>query len=317
MPNKAKKTKRTFIMYACFAAVLIALVLFIVFRKPDRMQYALPDTPSLSAGEIDGISLRFGNGDAIDLRRGDPEWSITPPGYPVDPGAVDDMLESLANFTITDLVSTKGHYDQYELDEKNRLTVTASGDGKTLLSFDLGKRAPSYNHTYVALGNGQVYSAATDLRRVFDKDVNSLRDRTVLSFAKDEIVGITATSPGVKTSLSKSTPTVGTGDSAVTGSATWRTAEGEEWPSESIDEVLDRLDDLSCSRFADEPAAGEIEPLLSLKLQGREEYRLDLLAEEETGFRARSSQTPYEFFISAWQGNNLLDTFNPKKTDGA
>ena len=317
MPNKAKKTKRTIIMYACFAAVLIALVLFIVLRKPDRMQYGLPDTPVVSAGEVDAISIRYGDGGETDLRRGDPEWTIEPEGYPVDSAVLDDMLESLAGFAITDLVSTSGHFDRYELDDEKKLTVTASGSGKTLITFDLGKRAPSYNHTYVSVGDGQVYHAATDLRRVFDKDTDALRDRKVLSFAKDEIVEITASLPGKEINLTKSTPTVGTGDNAVTGAATWRSQDGEEWPAESIDEFLDRLDDLSCSKFADESSAGDVEPLLSLKLRGREEYGFALLAEEETGFLASSSQTPYEFYISAWQGNNILDTFKPEEADGA
>jgi hypothetical protein len=317
MPNKAKKTKRTIIMYAGFAAVLIALVLFIVLRRQDRMQYGLPETPVISAREIDGISIRFGDGGSVDLRRGDPAWMIAPNGYPVDSSAVADMLESLADFAITDLVSTSGYFDRYELDDENKIVVTATGDGKELLTFDLGKRAPSYNHSYVALGDGQVYHAATDLRRVFDKDTNSLRDRMVLAFAKDEIVEITASLPGMELNLTKSSATVGTGDSAITGAASWRAQDGEEWPTESIDEFLDRLDDLSCSEYADESRSGDIAPLLSLNLQGREGYRFTLLAEDETGFLASSSQTPYEFYISAWQGNNILDTFKPEETDGS
>ena len=304
-------------MYAGFAAVLIALVLFIVLRKSDRMQYGLPDTPVISEGEIDSISIRFGDGGEVALRRGDPAWTIAPEGDAGESVPVDDRLESFAGFKITDLVSTSGHYDRYELDKENKLIVTASADGKELLTFDLGKRAPSYNHTYVAVGDGQVYNAATDLRRVFDKDTDSLRDLRVFAFAKDAIVEITASLPGMEVKLTKSSPTIGTGDSAVTGAATWRAQDREEWPTESIDEFLDRLDDLSCSEFAEESTPDGSEPLLSLNLQGREGYRFSLLAEEETGFRATSSQTPYEFYITAWLGNSILDTFKPVETDGA
>jgi hypothetical protein len=34
-----------------------------------------------------------------------------------------------------------------------------------------------------------------------------------------------------------------------------------------------------------------------------------LLAKDEERYRARSSQTPYEFYISSFQGENILETF--------
>ena len=311
MANKAKKRQKTIILYGSFAAVLIALVLVIVFRRSDRMQYGLPDTPVISAGEIDEISIDFSNGNEVTLRRGDPGWTITPEGYPVDAGAVEDMLESLSEFTLTDLVSTSGHYVQYELDEENKLAVTASGDGDELITFDLGKRSSSYNHTYVTVGDGQVYLAATDLRRVFDKEIDALRDRKVLTFAKDEIVEISASLPGLEINLAKSSPTITTSSGTVAGDAMWTDQAGEEWPAESIDEFLGRLNNLSCSEFADEPSEEGLEPLLKLDLKGIQTYKFTLLAEDETGFRATTSQSPYEFYISSWLGNSILDTFKP------
>ena len=315
MPSKVKKTRRMIIMYLCFAAVLIALVFSIVFRRSGRIHYGLPEIPKLSSEQIDGITVRPGRSDEINLSRVNSSWLIMPEGYKADTAAVNNMLDAFTGFTITDLISTSGHYERYDLDNRNKLTVTASGNGVQLISFDLGKRAPSYNHTYVALGDGQVYNAATDLRRIFEKDIDSLRSRQVLSFAKDEIVRIEASLPDAQLILTTSTPAAGTaGGSGAARQATWETPGGDIWETEIIDGLLDRLDDLFCTSFADTITAEEIEPLLTLKLQGHAEYRLTLIAEEETGYRASSSQTPYEFYISGRQATNILDTFSALET---
>lgn len=313
MPSKVKKTRRMVIMYICFAAVLIALVFSIVSRRSGRIHYGLPEIPKISLEQIDSITVKSGERGEISLSLVNSSWLIMPEGYKADSAALNNMLDAFTSFTITDLISTSGHYERYDLDNKNKLTVVASGNGEELISFDLGKRAPSYNHTYVALGDGQVYSAATDLRRVFEKDIDSLRSRLVLSFAKDEIVRIEASLPAAPLILTKSTPAVGTGGTTAQP-ATWKTPGGDIWETEIIDDLLGKLNALFCTSFADTLIAGEIEPLLTLKLQGHEEYRLTLLAEEETGYRASSSQTPHEFYLSSWQANNILDTFSDLET---
>jgi len=309
MPSDVKKRRRMIIMYACFAAVLAALVLSIVFRSKDRIQYGLPAVPKVSAEEIDAITVKGGESGEIKLQRKDASWVIEPEGYRADADAVDDMLDSFADFTVTDLVSTSGHFETYDLDDRNKLTVTASGGGKELFSFDLGKRAPSYNHTYVSLGDGQVYNAASDLRRIFEKDAETLRSRRVLSFAGKEIVRIHAVLPGGELILAKANPAVGDTAGSAAQAGTWQTPDGAIWDTEIVDELLDRLDDLECSSFADRDSAKAGEPLLSLKLQGLTGYELDLLEREDAGYRARSSQADSEFYISSWQGDNILETF--------
>lgn len=296
------------IMYASFAVVLIALVLYITLRRSDRMQYKLPDLPEVSVEEIDSIQIQSKTDGELKLSKSGSSWLIEPEGYKADDSAVQAMLDAVSNLTITDLVSTSGYYDKYELDKENKMVINALNEDEVIASFDLGKRAPSYNHTYISVGDGKVYHAATDLRRVFEKDVDSLRDKKVMSFLKEEIVRIEAVLPGSTITLTKDTPAVGSGTESSSLSATWKSASGDVWETEVIDEFLGRVDDLSCSEFIDTPGPQE-EPLLSLTLQGREQYTLELLAEEETGYRARSSQTPYEFYISAWQGENILETF--------
>jgi hypothetical protein len=140
------------------------------------------------------------------------------------------------------------------------------------LTFDLGKRAPSYNHTYISIDDGNIYHAATDLRRTFEKDSSALRDLQVLSFAKDEIVRIEAVSGDTSIVLTKDMAAVDPEQAATTQSVTWKSGSGDVWETEVIDELLGRLDDLECTQFIDSSFSQDSEALLSLTLVGTEEY---------------------------------------------
>ncbi len=313
MPSKPKKRKQFIIMYASFAVVLAALVLYLVLRSPNRIQYGLPELPAVSADEIDTVTVSSEANGELKLQRENSSWVIMPEGYKADATAVNQMLNAITDLKLTDLVSTSGHFDRYELNDENKLIVTASGGGKQLISFDLGKRAPSYNHTYISVGDGQVYQAATDLRRVFDKNAESIRNRLVLSFSKDEIVRIDAVLPGAEYTLTKTSPDVSAGNTAASA-VTWQTPDGNIWETEIVNDFLDRLDNLTCTSYADTPAADDVEPLITLKLKGMSEYDFKLLAKEENNYLASSSQTAYEFYISTYQGDNILETFSQLKT---
>lgn len=298
------------IMYSSFAVVLVALVLYIALRRSDRIQYGLPEIPDVAASEIDTIEVRTEGGEDLRLRREGSSWAIEPEGYRADKEAVEAMLEAFSNLTVTDLISTSGYYEKYELDTANKLTVSASGDGEVLLTFDLGKRAPSYNHTYISFDDGNVYHAATDLRRVFEKEPDGMRDQQVMAFAKEEIVRIDAVRPESQVSLTKEATMVGSDDASKPQTVTWMSSRGDVWETEVVDEFLSRLDDLTATEFAETPSPQDVEPLIAITLHGQEEHTLQLLAEEEEGYLARSSYTPYEFYISSWQGENILETFS-------
>ena len=288
------------------AAVVIALVLYIALRREDRVRYVLPESPAVDRSTITAILIE-GTGGIELLKQGD-IWIITPDGYAALQSEVDSMLEALEDFTITDLVSTAEYYDRYELDNERKLHVTAKATGNIVRSFDLGKRAPSYNHTYVRLdSDSNIYHAASDLRRTFDKTKDDLWDKMVLSFDRESIVNIGVRLPDGTITLSKPTQQV-QADSQEEKSR-WESSDDGEWDAEVIDDLLDRLDDLTCARFIegeyDEPG----EPLIELALQGSDSYELILYEKDDEGYRASSSHTPYFFYVSSWQGDSILAPF--------
>lgn len=312
MPNK--RTRKTIITYGVFAVVLIALVLYIVLRRSDRMQYDVPTVDSVEASSILAITIEEANS-TIEMSRDGDEWYILPDRFKVDPGMASDMIDSIAEFELTDLVSTSKSYERYELDDAKAMKIVASGSNTDLLEFYLGKRAPSYNHSYVRLpGDDNVYHAATDLRRVFDKDIGTLRDKNVLAFTRGDVVRIGVTTPERELQLSKSTSQVSTENQA--GSALeWTASDGSEWAPEKIDELLDRIDDLRCTSFVEDTQANLGDPILVLQIQTQQQNTLSLFEKQDDSYPATSSQTPFAFYVSEFVGDSVIDTFSTGDND--
>ncbi|MBT3276033.1 MAG: DUF4340 domain-containing protein [Spirochaetales bacterium] len=317
--NKKKQTRSTIIMYGVFAAVAVALVLYIVLRRPDRMQYGLPEITQVAAESIDFIRIQGADEASFELIRTGESWKIQPGDFRPDPDAVKDMIESLVDLKLTDLVSTSSSYVRYELDEVGRIRINASSTGETVREFDLGKRAPSYNHTYLKLGSDpNIYQAATDMRRIYDRTVQDIRDKNVLSFIKEEVVKLGVTLKDRDFRLFKAASTVGSSGAASDSAApavVWNSSDESLWPAEKVDELLDRLDDLTCTEFLIDKDIDLGPALLVLDIQDQEDNSFSLFGKDETGYKARSSQTPYAFYISIWQGDNILEPFTDGEPD--
>ena len=301
MKDSKHKKRRLIITYFVMTAIVVALVLYIVLRREDRVRYVLPEMPVVDSLDISAIAID--GPESVELLRQGDTWIISPEGHTARQSDIDSMLDALRDFAVTDLVSTAEFYDRYELDEKRKLHVTAKDSGNIVRSFDLGKTAPSYNHTYVRLdSDANVYHAASDLRRIFDKNKDDLRDKTVLSFDRNSIVSIAASLPGGDFRLQASSQ----GDEI-----SWESSDGRDWDAEVIDDLLDRLDDFACESFIEDEGVQMGEPQLVLELQGQERHTLTLFQKNDEGYVAQSSYTPYTFYISNWQGDSILKPFAP------
>ena len=307
MKDSNQKKRRMIITYSVMTVIVTALVLYIALRREDRVRYVLPEMSQVDASDISAIKIE--GPVVIELLKQGDMWIISPEGFAASQSEIDSMLEALSDFTITDLVSTAEFYDRYELDDERKLHITAKDSGNVVRSFDLGKRAPSYNHTYVRLdSDSKVYHAAADLRRIFDKDKEDLRDKKVLSFDRSTIVKIGVSLLGRNFGIQKSTQQVQA--SSEEEEIRWESSDGSDWDSEVIDDLLDRLDDLSSTSFVEGEDEQLGEPQLTLELLGQEKYTFTLFQKDDAGYMARSSYTPYAFYISSWQGDSILEPFS-------
>lgn len=322
--RRAQRRVRSIIAYSVLGLLVIALGLYVGLRNRDRLQYELPSIAAPATTDVEAILVHVAGEDEFRLVRRQDGWFIEPQGYEASEDAVTSMVDVLAEFRITELVSTAGYYDRYDLDEGSRIHITALGeDGSTLLEFSAGKRSPSYNHTYVTVPkDDRVFQAVGDIRRSFDKAVKDIRDKVVMAFDPETVFGIHVTAGERTLRLNKTLKDEGDrgGESGSSQSsavsegvktAVWTSSEGQEWDAEAVEQTIQRLSNLKCSRYAEDDESDLSDPILVVEVRGETTQTLFLFdkAEDDT-YPARSSETPYAFFLSSWQGSQLIETFS-------
>ena len=173
--------------YILLAAVIIGLGAYLIFQKTDRTHYRLPEPSKISKDDISKIEIKTADR-TIEIKKKDGEWVIGPKAYPADADRIREMLETIAALKLTALISESKNYVRYDLNEAKRLAVKAFSGNSLLREFDIGKTAPTYQHTFVKLaGDPNVYHARGYFRTKFDQSVDDLRDQRVLSFEKVQI----------------------------------------------------------------------------------------------------------------------------------
>ena len=128
------------IEYFVLGAVIVGLVLFLVLRTGNRVQYELPQIAEVKQDDVARITVE-GPDETVVLERSGEEWTITPQGFPADASQARQMSAAIASFALTAVVSEAESYSRYDLDEGSRLRVTAyDSEGTQLIRFDVGKQ---------------------------------------------------------------------------------------------------------------------------------------------------------------------------------
>jgi hypothetical protein len=123
------------------------------------------------------------------------KWQLTGPRpAPADPDAVQQVLDSVKNLRVDRFESEGGDLARYGLAQP-RLTLTVSGPGgdKGLL---LGKPTADGKDLYAARqGEREVFQLPKNTLDDLSKKPGDLRDKTLLSFKRDDARKITITTP--------------------------------------------------------------------------------------------------------------------------
>ena len=300
--------------YIGLAVVIVALCLVLILRRGDRTHYRLPVLAPVSAQQITKLVIARADSALTLERRGD-LWRIAPYGYPADTSQVNRMIEAVAGFTITELVSEAGNYVPYELDPEKRVVVEAFEGDRSLLKFSIGKPAPTYSHTFVLLENDpRVYQARENLRSELDRRTEQLRDKLVLTVAKDGIAGLALV--GTRDSLALRRVGGGSGavppapaDTAIAARGPlWQTADGKAVDEQAIERILDKLVTLRCDGFIDGRAKGDFkDPIFTVRVDGAEPVSLSIYDKgEDAKYPAVSSESEYPFYLGEWLVKQIM-----------
>ena len=229
------------------------------------------------------------------------------------------MLDIIGNLTLTELAAEKKDYQRYELDEEKKIGIKAFKEDEVLRSFDSGKVSTTYRHTFVKVGKDtRVYHARDSFRSTFDFERSELRDKSVMSFDKNEISRVFITYDDSELSFTKTVvsafPEAGEEEEEqqpqpAEEEEAWVTEDGVKGKKTEIDSIFNQLADLKCDDFIEDKTKDDLEePIYSVSLTGTKDYTLQIYTkEEEAGkYPAFSSENPYLFFLTAWKAENIM-----------
>lgn len=315
--------------YAILIGIILILLVYLIFSGGrNRMGYKIPILSAVSEDEMSRIEITRGE-TTIMLTGQDESWKVMPQEYPADFDRIQRMLEVIAGLTLTELAAEKEDYHRYELDEGKRIRVKAYRGEQVVREFDIGKPSSTYRHTFVRIGDDpRVYHARESFRSTFDYDLDGLRDKSVMKFAKEEITEITIVKENLILQLKKERVPVGEDRPEEGLEQGTQEKEGTEAPSQEpkteeiwvmedgtkakkseVDSLLNQVTDLKCEKFIEGKGKEEYaDPVYTVIFRGAKDHTLHIFAkdEDEDKYPAVSSESAYVFFLSTWKAENIM-----------
>jgi hypothetical protein len=311
---KAKKE------YILLAIVIIAVSLYLFSRNGDKTHYQLPEIPVIDKKDITKIEVSNADSTII-LNKTDNKWFILPEEYPADTGKVDSMLKIIEEFELETLVSEKETDHLFDLTDDKKRVIKAWAEDTLKLDFEMGRPAPSWNHTFVRMaGDIRVYHAKGNFKTTFDQTADKMRDKTALSFDQNEIEGMDIikgkeTLALVKRTIAPEASDQGEDEGNTPAAPTapkvvWENTDGKPADDAEINSMLSTLSNLKCENYADDQKKENYtDAIYSVKLKGVKDYTLSIykkIVEDGKIYPAISSENNYPFLISDSQAEKIM-----------
>ena len=305
--------------YIILATIIIALSVYLVMRRGDRTLYELPEMPQVSQKEITRLEITSGK-TTLDLNKKDNSWHIGPKDYSADADKVRNMLDTIEKLTLTALVSESKNYNLYDLAGETKINVKAWQGDSLRRDIDVGKTASSFRHTFVRpAGDDRVYHARGNFRNTFDTTVDDLRDKTILTYTPSDIQQIQITNEKHSFMLNRTQlpekeepPSADKKESVspVAQKTVWQTPDGRIVDEAAVDQLLNKLSDLSCEAFIEDRGKEDFTtPLINIQLKGSLEHSLSIFVkteEKDTKHPAISSASKYAFLLQDSEAQGIM-----------
>jgi Domain of unknown function (DUF4340) len=226
------------------------------------------------------------------------------------------MLDTLSGLTLTALVSESKNYALYELDDAQKANVKAWQGDQLKRDVDVGKAAPSFRHTFVRLaGDDRVFHGRDNFSFRFRTRIEDLRDKTVLSFSRQDIQEIQITKDGVQLTLVRAPASVETAPAGQSLANAWQSNDGRPANNAALEAFLGELSSLQADAFIDgRDKAAFSQPIYAVALKGLQEHSLALFAPaggDSQDHPAVSSGSAHPFSVSEDHARRLMK--NPEE----
>ena len=276
---------------------------------------AAPVLLNVSDTALEHIDIQKKDTAKVSLERKSGKWTVTAPeSYPADQDAVSSIASALSSVSADSVVDDKpGDVAKYGLTNP-ALTVSIHEKGGRSDQLIFGDEIPGGSLNYLRVGgNAKVYAVASSLKTSFDKSLNDLRDKRLLTFEQGQLTRVDLTSGKSNIEFGKNSQ------------SEWAIVQPQPYRADNfqVEELLRKLSEAKMD-LAVTPADAEKaqksfssgKPVASVKLidsNGTQTFDLHKSGDDYFG---KSSVVPGSFKLSADLGKQLekpLDEFRNKK----
>ncbi|MCK5311658.1 MAG: DUF4340 domain-containing protein [Desulfobacteraceae bacterium] len=278
--------------YFLLLLAIIALSAYLFFQNKDQTGNLLPEIVKIDEAKIESIEI-IKNNETINCFKDNDEWVVTQNKFPGNTGTFAEMIASINNLTITTLISEKENFKRYDLDKEKAIKVIAKGKDGILRKFSIGKTAPTQKHTFITLDDKkEIFHATGNLRRLFNKSVDNLRDKQIQKFDPTTIKSMELSKGDFKKTLNKK--------------------------DLSENDLLKTLADLRCSSYVEAQTNADFEnkiPLLKIILKSEQTaeqtYVLTLFPKtEHDKYIGLSSENKYVFLLEDYVADDIISNID-------
>lgn len=303
------KRGRSFLLLLAVAAGIGAYVWFVEMKRdPNAVEEAPRERLfAIDAAGIHEVRIRNEAGQESTLKRTGDRWTIAEiPGAGVDETEAGNIVNALATLESNRVVDAQPpSLAEYGLD-KPRMSASfkdAAGAERTIL---IGSKTASGGDLYAKLADSpRVVLVGSFLEETFNRSAFDLRDKRVLTFARDAVGGMSITNGSGAIVLAR------------TGGA-WRMTAPTDAPADeaAIESLISRLSAARMQSIVDTPdmtAMGLAKPAASVTVTaGPQQARLDIGGPAGEGsVHARDAQRGLVFTIES----SLADELKKKPED--
>lgn len=161
-------------------------------KKKDETAASLAPLLTVSDSALASIDIQKKGAPAVTLDRKSGKWTITAPTlYPADQDAVSSIVSSLSSVTADSVVEDKpGDVSKYGLTNPS-LNVTIHEKGGRTDQITFGDDIPAGSLVYARFsGSPKVYAVPSSLKTTYDKSLNDLRDKRLLTYDQGQLTRI-------------------------------------------------------------------------------------------------------------------------------
>lgn len=311
------KAKSTVILFGLF---IILLVFVYLFEGPlsEQARQKAKGVPVLFPGFAKDaaakIAAKSTKGEIV-LEKKEDAWQISgTDGFTADPEAVQNALETVGGFRRENIASKNpGKQDIFEVTPAKGVEIKVfDAAGKTLAQFYIGKSGPDLFSNYLRKEGSDEVIQVESVTSIFDKTVESWRDKTIFRFPADMVTRLTLKTAHDEIILEKN--------------------EKEEWyltkpeqtkaNQEAVNNAITTLASLSALGFAEDYDAAKYEidrPQLTaaviLKDQIEQKLHIGKKNEEKGQYYAKNEAKKTIFLIGKYQFDTINKTVKDLKEE--